>query len=137
VAASGRDGDTRVVGAPVAATVAERTLVGYDLDHTGPPWHRRVVITVGADRPGEPGRAQPDGPPVRIPRLVLVLRDGRVMPQRPDDGETIASWTDVEVPALLSVPEPRRTGPFWLRCFTGDGVIELSDPPVRHLQVKG
>jgi hypothetical protein len=124
VAASGVNDGTRVVGAPVAATVTERLLVDYHLDRAGPPWHRTVVITLGAEQP------------VRIPRLVLVLRDGRVMPRRPEDGETIASWTDVAVPARLSIPEPKRTGPFWLRCFTGDDVIELSDPPVRHLQVK-
>jgi hypothetical protein len=125
VASSGLGGGARLVGAPVSATVTERTLVGYDVTRAGPPWRRTLVVTLGATEP------------VRIPRLVLVLCEGRVMPQRPGDGETIASWEEVDVPAELSVPFPRRTGPFWLRCFTADGVIELTDPPVRRLQMKG
>lgn len=125
VASSGVSGDARVVGAPVAATVPGHRLVRYDLRAGGSPWHRTVVLTLGADEP------------VRIPRLVLVLREGEVMPGREEDGETLASWEEVDVPAVLSVPRPRRTGPFWLRCFTGDGGIELSDPPVRHLRIKG
>ncbi|HEV7931241.1 MAG TPA: hypothetical protein VGP70_02780 [Actinomadura sp.] len=124
VASSGISGDARVVGAPVAATVPGHRVVGYDLRAGGPPWHRTVVLTLRA------------GEPVRIPRLVLVLRAGEVMPRREEDGETLASWEEVDVPAVLSVPRPRRTGPFWLRCFTGDGGIELSDPPVRRLRIK-
>ncbi|MCW2902858.1 MAG: hypothetical protein JWO67_5123 [Streptosporangiaceae bacterium] len=125
VASSGTSGGARVVGAPVSATVSRRTLVGYDIERAGPPWRRTLVVTLRSERP------------VRIARLALVLRAGRVMPQRAGDGETVGSWEELDVPSVLSVPHPRRTGPFWLRCFTTDGGIELSDPPVRRLQSKG
>ncbi|MBC6459709.1 hypothetical protein [Actinomadura sp. HBU206391] len=125
VASSGMGGDARVVGAPVPVTVPARALVDYDLERAGPPWRRTLVVKLRSDEP------------VRIERLLLVLREGRVMPQHPGDGDTVASWEELEVPVELSVPHPGRAGPFWLRCFAADGVIELSDPPVRRLQVKG
>ncbi|GAB2866944.1 hypothetical protein GCM10022221_79490 [Actinocorallia aurea] len=108
-----------------AATIAlgARTVVRYDLAPGGPPWKRELVLTLTPDRP------------VRLDRLDLVLRDGKVMPQAPGDGESLVSWHDLDVPAetVLRVPLPRRRGPYWLRCFTGDAV-DLADPPVRRLQ---
>ncbi|RAY11746.1 hypothetical protein DPM19_29490 [Actinomadura craniellae] len=125
VAAAGLIGDARMTGPAVALTVPERLLVTYDVATAGPPWRRTLTVTAASARP------------VEIGRLVLVLREGRVMPQRPGDGETVGSWTEVSLPCELTVPLPRRAGPYWLRCFAEDEDIELSDPPVRRLQIKG
>ncbi|MBC6468139.1 hypothetical protein HKK74_21965 [Actinomadura alba] len=125
VASSGMGGEARVVGAPVPVMVSPRSLVDYDLRLTGPPWRRTLVVALRSEEP------------VRVPRLLLVLREGRVMPQHPGDGDTVASWDELEVPVELSLPHPRRAGSFWLRCFAADDEIELSDPPVRRLQMKG
>jgi hypothetical protein len=59
------------------------------------------------------------------------------MPTRASDGETLAAWTDLDVVGdlRLTVPEPSRKQPYWLRCFTSDETLELADPPVRRLQV--
>ncbi|GAA2589623.1 hypothetical protein SMC26_20650 [Actinomadura fulvescens] len=123
VAATGTVGGARVTGPAVGAEVAARTVVSYDLERGGPPWRRSLTIRLSA------GRA------LRVARLVLVLRPGRVMPHRAGDGETVGSWDQVPVPGEVSLSLPRTSGPYWLRCFADDGVIELSDPPVRRLQV--
>ncbi|MDX6739359.1 hypothetical protein [Actinocorallia sp. A-T 12471] len=108
-----------------AATVAlgARTVVRYDLAAAGPPWRRELVLTLTPDRP------------VRLGRLDLVVRDGKVMPDAPGDGENLVSWHDLDLPAetVMRVPLPKRRGPYWLRCFTGDAV-DLADPPVRRLK---
>jgi hypothetical protein len=123
VAVAARSGD--VIGAPATITVGERQLIGYDVERTGPRWRRSLVVTLSADKP------------VKVAELKLVVRDGKIMPTRPDDGETLASWTDVDIvgSVRLTVPEPRRTGPYWLRCFAMDETLDLADPPVRRLQV--
>ncbi|MFC4909816.1 hypothetical protein [Actinomadura gamaensis] len=121
VAAVGTAEDQRVVGTPVTAEVQARTLVRYELERTGPPWKRALTVKLSAARP------------LRVSSLELVLRRGRVMPHRPTDGETLGSWTQVPVPGELTVPLPRSGGEYWLRCFTDDTVVELTDPPVRHL----
>jgi hypothetical protein len=74
--------------------------------------------------------------PVRLARLMLVLRAGRVMPQRPEDGETLVTWTDLDITGMtrLTVPQPKRSRPYWLRCFAGDESLDLIDPPVRRLR---
>lgn len=121
VAAVSTADEERVVGTPVTVEVHARTLVRYELERSGPPWKRALTVKLSADRP------------VRVAALELVLRRGRVMPHRPTDGETLGSWTEVPVPGELTVPLPRPAGEYWLRCFTDDTVVELTDPPVRHL----
>jgi hypothetical protein len=113
-----------LTGGPASMTVAGRTVVTYDLDRGGPPWSRTLTVALSAPRP------------VRLARLLLVLRTGRVMPQRPEDGETLVTWTDLDVTGTtrLTVPRPRRSGPYWLRCFAADESLDLIDPPVRRLQ---
>ncbi|WP_067491277.1 hypothetical protein [Actinomadura hibisca] len=123
VAASGSVGGARVTGPAVTAEVAARMLVRYDLERGGPPWRRHLTVRLSAPRP------------LRVARIDLVLRAGRVMPHRAGDGETVASWTQVPVPGELSLPMPTVAGPFWLRCFAEDDVVELGDPPVRRLQI--
>ncbi|MFF5263035.1 hypothetical protein ACFY4C_29255 [Actinomadura viridis] len=131
VAAAGTLDGALVTGPPVTAEVAARILVHYDVERTGPPWRRSFTVRLSSARP------------VRISRLVLVRRSGRVMPHRPGDGETLADWEQVPVPGELSVALPRPLGKgaagpdggYWLRCFAEDDVIELRDPPVRRLQV--
>ncbi|MFD0684667.1 hypothetical protein [Actinomadura fibrosa] len=124
VAAAGTVGGSRVTGPPVTTDVAAHTVVHYDLLRTGPPWRRSLTIRLTSARP------------LRVARLLLVLRAGRVMPHRPGDGETLGEWEQVPVPGELSVAMPAPRGPYWLRCFADDDVIELSDPPVRRLQMR-
>ncbi|MBE1537404.1 hypothetical protein [Actinomadura algeriensis] len=124
LASAGTVGGARTTGPPVSAVVAARTVVHYDVVRSGPPWRRTLTIRLTASRP------------VRVARLSLVLRAGRVMPHRAGDGETLEAWEQVPVPGELSAPAPRANGPYWLRCFTGDGDVELSDPPVDRLRVR-
>ncbi|MFC0040231.1 hypothetical protein [Actinomadura rayongensis] len=123
VAAVGTAGDGRLTGPAVSARVAARTVVAYELVRGGPPWRRSLTVRLSA------GRA------ARIGRLELVLREGRVMPHRAGDGETVQVWESVPVPGEVTVDLPRVAGPYWLRCFADDDVIELGDPPVRSLRV--
>lgn len=58
------------------------------------------------------------------------------MPHGAGDGETVGAWERVPVPGEVSLPLPDAPGPYWLRCFTDDEAVELSDPPVRRLQVQ-
>jgi hypothetical protein len=127
VRSTGLAGDTRLTGPEVTTTVPGRHVVRYDLHRTGPPWRRALVLTLTPDQP------------VRLSRLMLVLGDGKVMPQRPEDGETLVAWNDLEVTGhtelTVPLPKPRHSpaGTWWLRCFsTGD--IDLTDPPVRRLR---
>lgn len=124
VAAAGTGPEGQVTGPAATASVAGRAVVHYEVERIGPPWRRELLIRLSARRPA------------RIAALKLVRRTGRVMPQRPEDGETIGSWTHVMVPGEISVPAPAGSGAYWLRCFSDDDVIELDDPPVRHLQMK-
>jgi hypothetical protein len=127
VRSTGLAGDTRLTGPEVSTTVPGRQVVRYDLHRTGPPWRRALVLTLTPDQP------------VRLPRLMLVLGDGKVMPQRVEDGETLVAWNDLEVTGHteLTVPLPKPhhspAGTWWLRCFT-TGDIDLTDPPVRRLR---
>ncbi|GAA2727055.1 hypothetical protein [Actinocorallia aurantiaca] len=123
VAGTSEHGGTVLTGPAVTASVAAPPVVRYDLAVTGPLWKRVLALTLTPDRP------------VRLERLELVVRDGRVMPREPSEGELLEVWEDMDLPdeTVLRVPMPRRPGPFWLRCFTGPDV-ELSDPPVRRLQ---
>ncbi|GAA2161141.1 hypothetical protein [Actinomadura napierensis] len=123
VTAAGTVGGTRVTGPAVTAEVEARTVVRYDLERSGPPWRRSLTLRFTCARP------------LRVARLSLVLRRGRVMPHRAGDGETLGTWEHVPVPGELSVAVPRASGPYWLRCFADDDVIELTDPPIRRLQV--
>ncbi|WP_067457617.1 hypothetical protein [Actinomadura macra] len=123
VAAAGTVGDTRMTGPEVTAVVAARAVVHYDVLRSGPPWRRSLTIRLTSSRP------------LRVARLSLVLRAGRVMPHRAADGRTLAAWEQVPVPGELSLSAPDAAGPYWLRCFTDDEIVELSDPPVRRLQV--
>ncbi|WP_329521412.1 hypothetical protein [Spirillospora sp. NBC_01491] len=124
VASTGRVGGVRVTGPPVTAAVAASAVVRYDLVRGGPPWRRSLTVRLTASRP------------LRIGRLTLVLRAGRVMPHGAGDGETVGAWERVPVPGEVSLPLPDAPGPYWLRCFTDDEAVELSDPPVRRLQVQ-
>ncbi|GAA3228783.1 hypothetical protein [Actinocorallia longicatena] len=112
-----------LTGPAVTATVAARPVVRYDVETAGPLWKRALVITLTPEKP------------VRLTRLDLVVRDGKVMPQRPGDGEILVSWQDFDLsaPTTLRVPMPKREGPFWLRCFSSPEA-ELADPPVRRLK---
>ena len=123
VSAAGTVGGARVTGPPVTAEVAARTIVRYDVLRSGPPWRRSLTIRLTSSRP------------LRVARLSLVLRAGRVMPHRPGDGDTVGAWEQVPVPGELSLAAPDASGPYWLRCFADDAGVELSDPPVRRLQV--
>ncbi len=122
VAAAGTVGGARVTGAQVTALVAARTIVRYDVLRSGPPWRRSLTIRLTSSRP------------LRVARLSLVLRTGRVMPHRPGDGDTLGAWEQVPVPGELA-GGAGRVRPYWLRCFADDDGVELSDPPVRRLQV--
>ncbi|MWK38648.1 hypothetical protein GEV43_34530 [Actinomadura sp. J1-007] len=124
VASSGTVGGARVTGPAVAAEVPAPTVVHYDLVRSGPPWRRTLTVRLSSARP------------LRVARLTLVLRAGRVMPHRAADGETLGTWEQVPVPGEVSLPPPGVSGPYWLRCFADDDVVELSDPPVRSLQVQ-
>ncbi|QFG20544.1 hypothetical protein [Actinomadura sp. WMMB 499] len=124
LASAGTVGGARTTGPPVTAVVAARTVVHYDVVRSGPPWRRALTIRLTAPRP------------LRVGRLALVLRAGRVMPHRAGDGETLRAWEQVPVPGELSAPAPRAAGPYWLRCFTADDDVELSDPPVDRLRVR-
>ncbi|WP_026400367.1 hypothetical protein [Actinomadura rifamycini] len=124
LASAGTVGGVRVTGPPVTAVVAARTVVRYDVVRSGPPWRRTLTIRLTASRP------------VRVGRLSLVLRSGRVMPHRAGDGETLRAWEQVPVPGELSAPAPDAAGPYWLRCFAADDDVELSDPPVDRLRVR-
>ncbi|GAA1557748.1 hypothetical protein GCM10009678_45920 [Actinomadura kijaniata] len=123
VAASGTAAGTRVTGPPVTTELAARAVVRYDLERSGPPWRRTLTVRLTCARA------------LRIARLHLVLRAGRVMPHRPGDGETVGTWEDVPVPGELSVPFPAVSGPCWLRCFADDEGVELGDPPIRRLRI--
>ncbi|WP_301178225.1 hypothetical protein, partial [Actinomadura geliboluensis] len=125
VAAAGTVGGARVTGPPVTTALAARAVVHYDVQRSGPPWRRSLTIRLTASRP------------LRVARLSLVLRAGRVMPHRPGDGDTLGAWEQVPVPGELSLAAPAASGPYWLRCFADDDGVELSDPPVRRLQVAG
>ncbi|QKW37371.1 hypothetical protein HUT06_27960 [Actinomadura sp. NAK00032] len=125
VAAAGMVGGARVTGPAVTAALAARAVVHYDVRRSGPPWRRSLTIRLTASRP------------LRVARLSLVLRAGRVMPHRPGDGDTLGAWEQVPVPGELSLAAPAASGPYWLRCFADDDGVELSDPPVRRLQVSG
>lgn len=125
VAAAGTVGGSRVTGPPVTAEVAARTTVRYDVLRSGPPWRRSLTVRLTAARP------------LRLARLSLVLRPGRVMPHRPADGEVLGAWEQVPVPGELSLAAPDAPAPYWLRCFADDDAVELSDPPVRRLRVGG
>ncbi|XRQ13702.1 hypothetical protein ACN3XK_23285 [Actinomadura welshii] len=124
VAAAGTVGGSRVTGPPVTAEVAARTIVRYDVLRSGPPWRRTLTVRLSSSRP------------LRVARLSLVLRAGRVMPHRPADGETLGRWEQVPVPGELSLDAPSAGAPYWLRCFADDAAVELSDPPVRRLRVR-
>lgn len=123
IAATGTVGGARVTGPEATAEVAGRTVVHYDIERSGPRWRRSLTIRLTSAKP------------LRIAKLELVMRAGRVMPHRAADGETLGSWEQVPVPGELTLAPPDASGPYWLRCFADDDVIDLSDPPVRHLQV--
>lgn len=114
-----------VTGSASELAVEGRPVVAYDLGRSGPLWRRSLVLTLSAPQP------------VHVGDLRLVLRPGRVMPNRASDGETLATWTDLDVVGdlQLTLPEPSRKEPYWLRCFSSDETLELADPPVRRLQV--
>src|SRR5690606_5526478 len=88
----GRDGG-RLPGDGTAGDrrVAARTTVRYDVLRSGPPWRRALTVRLTAARP------------LRLARLSLVLRPGRVMPHRPADGEVLGAWEQVPVPGELSL----------------------------------
>ncbi|WP_026314153.1 hypothetical protein [Actinomadura flavalba] len=122
VAAAGASGGARVLGPAAATRIPSRTVVAYDLERGGPPWNRTLTIHLTAARP------------VTLARLALVLRTGKVQPYSAGDGETVGAWHDVAAPGAVTLPLPKATGPYWLRCFAEDDVIELGDPPVRSLR---
>ncbi|MET8158581.1 hypothetical protein ABZT47_19570 [Sphaerisporangium sp. NPDC005289] len=101
----------RVRGAAVSLHLPGRVPVRYDLSQQGPAWRRSLVVEITADRP------------VRLRRLALVLKPGHVQPKSADDGILLDDWTDLEVPARLTVPAPRQAKPYWLRCFA-EGAVE-------------
>jgi len=123
VAGTAEQGGTVLTGPSATAEVDALPVVRYDLSVAGPPWKRVLAVTLVPRQP------------VRLSRLELVVRDGRIMPREPAEGEPLEVWEDLDLPdeTVLRVPMPRRPGPFWLRCFAGADV-ELADPPVRRLQ---
>ncbi|MBB4915972.1 hypothetical protein [Streptosporangium saharense] len=115
-------GGGHVFGQASAVRLPARTPVRYDLARQGPPWRRHLLLTLTCARP------------VRLARLSLVLRRGRLQPMSAGDGVVLAEWNDLAVPATLEIPAPGVAGPYWLRCFA-DPEAELVDPPVRRLRV--
>lgn len=113
-------------GAEQRLTVPGRLQARYAVTWTGPPWRRRVVVEVSADLA------------VRIERLVLGLRPGKVLPLRLDLCARLAELSDVDLapgrPARLEVDAPRQARPYWLRCFVEDDGVELLDPPPDQLR---
>lgn len=121
-----RVGDEDRAGAAQRVTLPGRLVARYGITWLGPPWRRRVLVEVSAEQA------------VRIERLVLGLRPGRVMPLRADQCTPLGELSDVEAapgrPARLEIAAPTRSRPYWLRCFVeGDGV-ELLDPPTEQLR---
>lgn len=113
----------RLRGTPTRVELPEQLTVHYTVSRGGTPWRRSLAIDLTSDRRQ------------RLPRLRLVLRPGTHRPGSPADGHVIAEWTDLDVPARLSVPAPRQARPYWLRCFA-EGDAELVDPPVRQLKAE-
>ncbi|SEH00146.1 hypothetical protein SAMN05444920_115125 [Nonomuraea solani] len=111
----------RVHGPAVRVPLSAVVPVRYSLRAEGPPWRRELVVDLSAERP------------VRVTRLLLVIKPGRVLPCSADDGRVLAEWSGLDPPARLSVPMPRQPKPYWLRCFA-EGPVELVDPPVRVLK---
>ncbi|MPZ81007.1 MAG: hypothetical protein GEV28_11640 [Actinophytocola sp.] len=107
-------------------SVPGRLLARYGITWRGPPWRRWVLVEVSAEQS------------VRIERLVLGLRPGRVLPLRLDQCTRLGELSDVELapdrPARMEIAAPSQARPYWLRCFVeGDGV-ELLDPPTDQLR---
>ncbi|GII83798.1 hypothetical protein Ssi03_17880 [Sphaerisporangium siamense] len=124
---------TRVRGPAARFDLPGRIPVHYDVTYRGPAWKRSVVVEVTAERP------------VLLRRLSLVLKPGHVQPTTAEDGVLLDHWTDLAVPARLTVPVPRQARPYWLRCFAEGaedggpgraGGVALIDPPVRRLKVE-
>ncbi|MEV5409273.1 hypothetical protein AB0K60_10620 [Thermopolyspora sp. NPDC052614] len=113
----------RLRGAPTRVELPEQLTVRYYLMRQGAPWRRGLAIDLAGDRP------------LRLPYLCLVLKPGSHQPSSPADGQVIAEWVDVDVPTRLTLPAPRHTRPYWLRCFA-EGDSELIDPPVRQLKAE-
>jgi hypothetical protein len=113
-------------GAGQRVTVPGRLLASYAIASVGPLWRRRILVEVSAELP------------VRIGRLVLGLRPGRVLPLRLDQCTRLGELSDVEVapgrPARFEVPAPHQARPYWLRCFVEDDGVELLDPPTDQLR---
>ena len=123
VRATAKAGDRRIRGSPAGIRLAAQPTVHYSLTRRGVLWRRDLVIELTSDRR------------LHLPRLRLLLRPGTHRPGSPADGRVLAEWTDLEVPARLTVPAPRQPRPYWLRCFA-EGDAELVDPPVRQLKAE-
>lgn len=113
-------------GAEQRITMPGRQQARYEITWLGPPWRRRIVVEVSAEQP------------VRIERLVLGLRPGRVFPLRLDQCTRLSELSDVELtpgqPVRMEIAAPSQSRPYWLRCFVvGDGV-ELADPLTDQLR---
>lgn len=113
----GTCGPSATVTLPAVATVR------YELRFEGLLGRRRLVVRLWAERQ------------VRLARLVLVHKAGRLQPQSERDGVVVAEWTDLELPVSLQLASPGVRKPYWLRCFA-DEDVELVDPPVRQLKVE-
>ncbi|GAA0417548.1 hypothetical protein Acor_20580 [Acrocarpospora corrugata] len=111
----------RVRGPGVTVALAAVTVARYQLRKAGSFRNRHLVVELTADRP------------VRVDRLVLVVKAGQVQPYSAEDGVVLREWAQVDAPAQLTAPLPRQRGPYWLRCFA-EGAVALLDPPVRTLK---
>jgi hypothetical protein len=113
-------------GQSQSLTLPGRAQAHYRIFGTGPPWRRALVVEVFAEQP------------VRMGRLVLGLRAGRVFPLRLDQCIRLDELSDVDimpgVPARLEIPVPRQARPYWLRCFVEGDEVELLDPPTDQLR---
>jgi hypothetical protein len=117
------------VSPPVLAEItgAGQTAVRYAVSNVGPSIgplggrKKKVVFT-------------PEQPCSGV-RVVMVARQGPVMPLRPSDGVPIL---DVQLPSTAEEFKAAVPGsikkPFWVRCFVVAGPARLIDPPITSLK---
>jgi hypothetical protein len=116
---------------PVSAEITQvvETPIRYDVSNIGPSVgqlggrRKKVVFAAGQPCPGV--------------RVVMVARQGRVMPASVSDGDPIL---DTVLPQSVLPQEFRVTvpgsvrKPFWVRCFVVAGKARLVDPPITNLK---
>lgn len=70
--------------------------------------------------------------------LAVVARQGRVMPEGPDEGRVLhrePCELNAQDPLEVSVELPRLKRPFWIRCFAEDTTAQLVPPATSDMKV--